>query len=115
MTPAPGVDGALKRYRVMAYVTGSFLLLLTVVTAVKYIGQYGFDWKNDGFWGVATLIGITHGWIFMVYVLACADLWRRMKWELKRLLTMVLGGVVPAMSFVMERRVSREVPVSVDA
>jgi hypothetical protein len=30
-------------------------------------------------------------------------------------LTMVLGGVVPAMSFVMERRVSREVPVSVDA
>jgi len=28
---------------------------------------------------------------------------------------MVLGGVVPAMSFVMERRVSREVPVSVAA
>jgi len=27
----------------------------------------------------------------------------------------VLGGVVPAMSFVMERRVSREVPVSVAA
>lgn len=115
MTPAPGADGALKRYRVMAYVTGSFLLLLTVVTLVKYIGEYGFAWEHDGFGAFATLIGIAHGWIFMIYVVACADLWRRMKWELKRLVTMVLGGVVPVMSFVMERRVSRQVAASLDA
>jgi integral membrane protein len=113
MTPAP-VQGALKRYRIMAFVTGSFLLLLTTVTLVKYIGDAA-GWHANAFWGFATLVGITHGWIFMVYVLACADLWRRMKWSTGRLLTMVLGGVVPAMSFVMERRVSREVPVSVDA
>lgn len=113
MTPAP-VQGALTRYRVMAFVTGSFLLLLTTVTLVKYIGKAA-GWENESFLSVALLIGIVHGWIFMIYVLACADLWRRMRWQLGRLVTMVLGGVVPAMSFVMERRVSREVAASVDA
>jgi len=114
MTPAPGVYGALKRYRIMAFVTGSFLLLLTAVTLVKYIGKAA-GWENESFLSVALVIGIVHGWIFMIYVLACADLWRRMKWQLGRLVTMVLGGVVPVMSFVMERRVSREVAVSLDA
>ena len=113
MTPAP-IQGALTRYRVMAFVTGSFLLLLTTVTLVKYIGKAA-GWENEGFLSVALLIGIVHGWIFMIYVLACADLWRRMRWQLGRLVTMVLGGVVPAMSFVMERRVSREVAASLDA
>jgi integral membrane protein len=113
MTPAPGVDGALKRYRVMAFVTGSFLIVLTVVTAVKYIGAAA-GWENESFLSVATAIGIVHGWIFMVYVVTCADLWRRMKWRLGRLLTMVLGGVVPVMSFVVERRVSREVAASLE-
>jgi len=98
----------------MAFVTGSFLLLLTVVTLVKYIGM-AFGWENESFLSVALVIGIVHGWIFMVYVLACADLWRRMKWQLGRLLTMVLGGVVPVMSFVVERRVSRDVAVNLDA
>ncbi len=113
MTPAP-VQGALTRYRIMAFVTGSFLLLLTVVTLVKYIGAAA-GWENEGFLSVALFIGIVHGWIFMVYVLACADLWRRMKWRLGRLLTMVLGGVVPGLSFVTERRVSREVAASLDS
>ncbi len=113
MTTAP-VQGALKRYRIMAFVTGSFLLVLTVVTLVKYIGKAA-GWEDEGFLSVALVIGIIHGWIFMVYVLTCADLWRRMKWSLGRLLSMVLGGVVPALSFVMERRVSREVAASLDA
>jgi len=101
----------LTRYRVMAVVTGSFLLLLTVVTAVKYIGRAA-GWERDGFTSFATGVGIVHGWIFMVYVATCADLYVRMKWSLRRLLVLVLGGVVPALSFVMERRVAREVAAS---
>lgn len=105
---------ALTRYRIMAMVTGSFLLLLTVVTAVKYIGQAA-GWENEDFTSFATLVGIVHGWIFMVYVAACAELFVRMKWPIGRLLTLVLGGVVPVLSFVMERRVTREVAASLDA
>jgi len=105
------LSGTLIRYRVMAYITGSFLLLLTAVTLAKYLGL-AFGWESEGFWGFATVVGIIHGWIFIVYVAACAFLWMRMKWVFGRLVTMVLGGVVPGMSFVMERRISREVAAS---
>ena len=33
------------------------------------------------------------------------DLWSKMRWGFGRLTVMVLGGVVPAMSFIVERRV----------
>lgn len=113
MTPESPLNGTLTRYRVMAYITGSFLLLLTAVTLIKYIGL-AFDWENESFWSFATVVGIVHGWIFIVYVAACAFLWIRMKWAFGRLVTMVLGGVVPGLSFVMERRVSREVAASLN-
>ncbi len=105
------LSGTVTRYRVMAYITGSFLLLLTAVTLAKYLGL-AFGWESGGFWGFATVVGIIHGWIFIVYVAACAFLWMRMKWAFGRLVTMVLGGVVPGMSFVMERRISLEVAAS---
>jgi integral membrane protein len=113
VTAETPVNGTLNRYRVMAFITGSFLLLLTAVTLVKYIG-IAFDWEHEGFLSLATVIGIVHGWIFIVYVAACAFLWMRMKWPFGRLVTMVLGGVVPGMSFVMERRISREVAASLN-
>lgn len=113
MNPESPLRGELSRYRIMAYITGSFLLLLTAVTLIKYVGL-AFDWKSEGFWSFATTVGIVHGWIFIVYVAACALLWMRMKWPFGRLVTMVLGGVVPGMSFVTERRVTREVAASLN-
>lgn len=112
MTTESPLSGTLTRYRVMAYITGSFLLLLTAVTLAKYIREWFFGIKDDGFSDFATLVGIVHGWVFIAYVAACAFLWMRMKWAFGRLVTMVLGGVVPGMSFVMERRISREVAAS---
>lgn len=113
MTPKSPLTGTLNRYRAMAFITGSFLLLLTTVTLIKYIGR-AFGWDSEGFGSIATTIGIVHGWIFIVYVAACAFLWMRMRWALGRLVTMVLGGVVPGMSFVVERRVTREVAASLN-
>lgn len=113
MTTESPLRGTLTRYRVMAYITGSFLLLLTAVTLAKYIGL-ALGWESEGFWSFATGVGIIHGWIFIVYVGACAFLWMRMKWAFGRLVTMVLGGVVPGMSFVMERRISREVAATLN-
>lgn len=108
------IQAALTRYRIMAFVTGSFLLLLTVVTSVKYIGLAA-GWEHEGFLSFATFVGIVHGWIFMVYVATCAELFVRLKWPLGRLVVLVLGGVVPVLSFVMERRVTREVAASLSA
>lgn len=105
------IRGALGRYRVMAFVTGSFLLLLTVNMILKYL--VGID--NESFVQFASVVAIVHGWIFVVYAATCAHLWILMRWRLGRLATMVAGGVVPALSFIVERRVRREVLASLSA
>lgn len=109
------ISNALTRYRFMAIVTGLFLLLLTVVTVVKYIGQFGFQWENEVFLSVALMIGIVHGWIYVVYLLTCVDLWTKMKWKFGRLVHMALGGVIPLLSFFIEKKLAREVKNGLDS
>lgn len=111
---APAQDkirGALGRYRVMAFITGTFLLVLTINMILKYL--VGID--NETFVQLASIVAIVHGWIFVVYAAACTHLWILKKWRLGRLAAMVAGGVVPVMSFVVERRVRREVLASLSA
>ena len=93
---------ALLRYRVMAWVTGCFLLLLCVEIVLKY----GF---NGGEPVLGDWIAITHGWIFVAYLLTVVDLWLSLRWGLVRLAGLVLSGVVPLLSFWTERRTTREI------
>lgn len=90
--------GALGRYRVMAYVTGVMLLLLVVEILVKIFA--GDDAVKYVKW-----IPFAHGWIYVVYLVTVVDLWSKMRWRFGRLAVMVLGGVVPVMSFVVEKNV----------
>ncbi|WP_430867646.1 DUF3817 domain-containing protein [Demequina aurantiaca] len=106
---ADKIRGALTRYRVMAIITGTFLIVLTVVTLVKYIGQWVFQWEHEGFLAIALGIGIVHGWIYVVYLLTCLDLWTKMKWKFGRLVYMALGGVVPVIGLFLEAKLAREV------
>jgi integral membrane protein len=92
--------GALGRYRVMAYVTGTMLLLLVVELIVKYPLQ-----ASDSVVAWIGWIPYAHGWIYVVYLVTVLDLWSKVRWGFGRLVTMVLAGVVPVMSFVLERRV----------
>jgi len=94
---------ALKRYRVMAWVTGVMLLILVAEMGIKYGVQPGDDVLRWIEW-----IPFAHGWIYVVYLVTVFDLWSVMRWGLGRLAVMVLGGVVPVMSFVVERRMHAE-------
>ena len=105
------IHGALTRYRVMAIITGVLLLIVTVDVVLKYV--VGID--NPTFLTFSSAIAIVHGWVYVVYAVTCWMLWSRMKWTLGRLAAMVAGGVVPVMSFVMERKVSRDVVAQVRA
>jgi integral membrane protein len=93
-------QGALKRYRVMAYVTGVMLLVLVVEMAMKYVFKV-----DDDVMRYVTWIPYAHGWIYVVYLVTVVDLWSKMRWTVGRLVVMVLGGVVPVMSFLVEKRV----------
>jgi integral membrane protein len=101
--------GALRRYQVMAIVTGVFLLLLTLGMIVKY----ALGVTNTAVVQVTGVIAMTHGFIYMAYLVTCADLWTRARWGWGRLGVLILGGVVPGLSFVVERRITREFAAAV--
>ena len=100
--------GSLTRYRVLAWVTGVMLLLLCVEMVLKYVVHSpvadAFAW-----------IPYAHGWIYVVYLVTVFDLWATMRWGFGRLVTMALAGVVPVMSFVLERRVHAQALARIDA
>jgi integral membrane protein len=100
--PPRKLAGALLRYRVMAFVTGGFLLLLTLELVLKY----GF---NDSEPVLGEWIAIVHGWIYVVYLVTVVDLWSSLRWRLGRLLALVAAGVVPLLSFFAERRTTADV------
>lgn len=95
--------GSLRRYRVMAWITGVMLLVLVVEMTLKYVVQVGPDVLRLIEW-----VPFAHGWVYVVYLVTVLDLWSTMRWRLGRLVAMVLGGVVPVTSFIVERRVHRD-------
>ncbi len=92
---------ALLRYRVMAYVVGTLLIVLVCIgMPLKYVAG------DDRLVNVA---GVAHGWLYMVLIITAVDLGRRARWSWKRLLLIALAGTVPFLSFVAERSATKDV------
>jgi integral membrane protein len=93
-------SGVLTRYRVMAWVTGVLLLVLVFVAMpMKYIGD---DER------LVQVVGVAHGWLYMLYLVAAFLLANKLRWPLGKTLLLLVAGTIPFMSFVAERRVLRE-------
>lgn len=98
--------GRLGRYRVMAEVTGTMLLVLCLEMVLKYgFHAAGVDAAGSPRPVLGTWVAIVHGWIYVVYLATVVQLWSAMRWTGGRLVAMAAAGVVPMMSFVLERRV----------
>ena len=93
------VRKSLAFFKVMAIVVGCGLLLLTLQVILKY----GFDNHALDFWPQP------HGFIFIIYVVATANLGFKVGWSLGRMVLVMLAGCVPFLSFWVEQRMSREV------
>ncbi|HET8615335.1 MAG TPA: DUF3817 domain-containing protein [Actinomycetales bacterium] len=96
---SPKVRAALGRYKVMAVVVGLGLLLLTA----EVVLHYGFDNDSLAWWSPI------HGVLYMLYLVTTADLGMKDRWSIGRMIGVMLAGVVPFFSFVMERKVARQV------
>jgi integral membrane protein len=84
-------------YRVAAVVTGLGLLLLVLVAIpLHYIWDQ--PWLSETYSPI-------HGAIFMVYVVVVIWVSTRRHWSPVKALLVILAGVVPFASFVVERRV----------
>jgi integral membrane protein len=92
------VQGALTRYRIIAWIVGVCLLALVLVgMPLKYLGG------NDT---VVATVGPLHGFLFMVYLALTFDLARRAGWAFPRMLLVMAAGTIPFLSFWAERKVS---------
>lgn len=117
------IHSALGFYRVLAYLTGAMLLLVVV----EMVASYGFQAHivAGGGGGPLALVNkdaadaagglnlsravlIVHGWLYVVYLIADFRLWQLMRWPFSRFVLIALGGVVPFLSFVVERRIHRQ-------
>ena len=97
---AKGIPAALIRYRVMAWIVGVMLVLLTLVAIPIQI------WGHNQ--GPVSVIGTAHGFLYCVYLLAAFDLALRARWTAKGTILVLLAGTIPFLSFVAERIVTRK-------
>jgi len=99
MSPTP-LKPALTRYRVIAWIVGVLLIVLTAGTILKYTTD------NET---IVAIVGPAHGFLYMAYLVLAADLARRARWRLGFTVLVLLAGTVPFLSFVAERVVTRRV------
>jgi len=98
---ARGQASALLRYRVMAYITGTLLVLLVFVAVpLKYLADRP---------GPTSVLGAAHGFVFIIYLIAAFDLGLRRRWDLTRFGLVLVGGLIPFLAFYMERRITGEI------
>lgn len=90
------IRSALAIYRVMAIVAGIALFILIAEMVMKY----GFDQKNF----LTENWSYIHGFIYMGYAAAVANLGLKAAWGLKRIVLNLLAGFVPVVPWVAEHR-----------
>jgi integral membrane protein len=94
------VHGALTRYRVMAFVVGTALIALTIVIIFQVSGAKVKVAEE--------IVAPIHGYLYLIYLAAAADLARRAHWKLGRILMVVAAGFVPTLAFIVEHRVYQQ-------
>ena len=113
----PRIRTALAVYRVSAIITGVFLLMLVAMMVFRY--GFGVDIELGGPFGflaltpkeqitainLSTVILITHGWLYVLYLGCDFVLWRLVRFSFGRFVYIALGGIVPFLSFYFEFQV----------
>ena len=94
------IRSALLRYRVLAYATGIWLLILTGEMVAKYI---------IGIENVPAWIAIVHGWVYAIYLVLTFDLSIKVRWPITRTVWTLLAGTIPFLSFFVEHKRTQQV------
>jgi len=97
--PTKGLAASVQRYRIMAYIVGTGLLILTFVGVPL---QYGANIPQ-----VDAIVGPIHGFLYIIYLLSAVDLSRRARFTLPQMAAMIGAGFLPFLAFVIEHRVMK--------
>lgn len=95
------MEKALRRYRIMARVTGVVLIILIGILTTKW---YVSPTTWDSLKPIRVLFGMGHGVIlYPLYLVTCFQLVIAARIKLIYFVAMLLSGFVPFLAFVMER------------
>jgi len=98
------VPGVVLRYRVMAYIVGTLLIILVLVgVPLKYLcadGSTAQEWGEH----ITTYLGIAHGWLYMIFLVTAAMLARAARFTLGFTVVVLVLGTVPVLSFYAEHK-----------
>ena len=86
-------------YRVMAYITGVLIIVICFVGLPLQFAA-GNDWIDQ--W-----LGTAHGYLYIVYVIVAFLLGTKLRMRPMQMIPLLLAGIVPVMTFVVERWMMR--------
>jgi len=101
----------------MANVVGVLLVPLVLGFLGKLLTPEGSIVHDIG--DKTALLGVLHGWLYMIFLIMAALLARKAKWSIPFTVVTLLAGTIPFLSFWAEHRATRAVkaahPELVDA
>ena len=100
ITPIEKIRSALTGYRVMAWMTGIWLIALCYELIAKYIVKV----ENPPEW-----ISVVHGWVYFVYLLFTANLAVKVRWPIAKTVGILLAGTIPLLGIIVEQVQTREI------
>jgi integral membrane protein len=99
----PTSTGALTRFRLLAVLCGVNLLLLVLVfMPAKYI----FKSLEENGWII--LIPITHGYLYIVYILTVLQIGVQKRMKFVTIIALIAAGTLPVASFIAERKITKK-------
>jgi len=109
------VKAALGPYRAMATIVGVLLIILCLIgLPLHYLSPEGSQAEAIGD-GISQYLGVAHGWLYMIFLIAAFVLSRRAGWDLRFTAVTLLLGTVPVLSFWAEHRATRDVRARIAA
>ena len=99
-TPVETIRKALVGYRVMASTTGIWLIALCYEIVVRYVVKV----DNPPTW-----IGVVHGWVYFIYLIATASLAVKVRWPIAKTIGVLLAGTIPLVGIIVEHFQTRDI------
>ena len=100
-------------YRVMANIVGVLLIILCLIgLPLHYLSAEGTRAESVGD-DISQYLGVAHGWLYMIFLIAAFVLSRKASWDLRFTLVTLVCGTVPILSFWAERRATKDVQAKI--
>ena len=99
LVPVESIRKALTGYRILAWTTGLWLILLCYEMVAKYVYNVeGLNW-----------IAVVHGWVYFVYLLFTANLAVKVRWPIAKTIGVLLAGTIPLVGIIVEHFQTRDI------